>query len=100
MEMCSEYHRSDIHGMSNVESRGHAKALRKPSRDDRMTIPRFQKFLGDCRPAAPLSYPVECDGRVILTGQMPADPGAPDALLPEGIEAQSRRAVKHDNIPL
>jgi len=35
---------------------------------------------------------------VILTGQMPTDPEAPDAALPEEVEAQTRR-VK-DNLGL
>jgi enamine deaminase RidA (YjgF/YER057c/UK114 family) len=30
---------------------------------------------------------------VLVTGQMPTDPAAPDAPLPEGIEAQTRRVM-------
>jgi 2-iminobutanoate/2-iminopropanoate deaminase len=31
----------------------------------------------------------------MLTGQMPTDPAAPDAPLPEGIEAQTRRVMEN-----
>ena len=48
------------------------------------------------RPVAPFSHAVEADGWVFVTGQMPTDPNAPDAPLPEGIEAQTRRAI--DNL--
>jgi enamine deaminase RidA (YjgF/YER057c/UK114 family) len=47
---------------------------------------------------APFSHAVEADGWVFLTGQMPTDPAAPDAPLPEGIEAQTRRVM--DNLKL
>ncbi|MFC0008871.1 RidA family protein [Devosia nitrariae] len=50
------------------------------------------------RPVAPFSHAVEADGWVFLTGQMPTDPQAPDAPLPEGIEAQTRRVM--DNLRL
>lgn len=50
------------------------------------------------RPVAPFSHAVESDGWVILTGQMPTDPDAPDAPLPEGIAAQTRRVM--DNLEL
>lgn len=50
------------------------------------------------RPVAPFSHAVETDGWVFVTGQMPTDPKAPDAPLPEGIEAQTRRVV--DNLKL
>jgi reactive intermediate/imine deaminase len=42
---------------------------------------------------APFSHAVEADGWVILTGQMPTVPGAPDAPLAEGIEAQTRQVM-------
>jgi 2-iminobutanoate/2-iminopropanoate deaminase len=48
------------------------------------------------RPVAPFSHAVEADGFVFVTGQMPTDPAAPDAPLPEGIEAQLRRVM--DNL--
>ena len=48
------------------------------------------------RPVAPFSHAVESDGWIMLTGQMPTDPDAPDAPLPVGIEAQTRRVM--DNL--
>lgn len=53
---------------------------------------------GAPRPVAPFSHAVEVDGWVVLTGQMPTDPNAPDAPLPEGIEAQTVRVM--DNLAL
>ena len=50
---------------------------------------------GGPRPVAPFSHAVECDGWVVLTGQMPTDPGAPNAPLPDGIEAQTRRVMQN-----
>lgn len=47
------------------------------------------------RPVAPFSHAVEADGWVFITGQMPTDPEAPDAPLPEGIEAQTKRVVEN-----
>ena len=47
------------------------------------------------RPVAPFSHAVEAEGWVILTGQMPTDPEAPDAPLPEGIAAQTRRVMEN-----
>ena len=58
----------------------------------------FHLFSDGPRPVAPFSHAVETDGWVILTGQMPTDPNAPDAPLPEGIEAQTRRVM--DNLAL
>ncbi len=43
------------------------------------------------QPVAPFSHAVEVDGWVFVTGQMPTDPEAPGAPLPEGVEAQTRR---------
>ncbi|KRA98475.1 reactive intermediate/imine deaminase [Devosia sp. Root685] len=48
------------------------------------------------RPVAPFSHAVEAGGFVFVTGQMPTDPKAPDAPLPEGIEAQTRQVI--DNL--
>ena len=45
------------------------------------------------RPVAPFSHAVEHDGWVLLTGQMPTDPNAPDAPLPDGIEEQTKRVI-------
>ena len=50
---------------------------------------------GGPRPVAPFSHAVEADGWVVLTGQMPTDPAAPDAPLPEGIAAQTRRVMEN-----
>lgn len=47
------------------------------------------------QPVAPYSHAVEADGWVQLTGQMPNDPKRPSAPLPEGIEAQTRRAMEN-----
>jgi reactive intermediate/imine deaminase len=60
--------------------------------------PKFHLFDKGPRPVAPFSHAVEDDGWVILTGQMPTDPNAPDAPLPDGIEAQTRRVM--DNLAL
>ena len=60
-----------------------------------MTGPRFHMIAGAPRPVAPFSHAVECDGWVILTGQMPTDPDAPDAPLPEGITAQTLRVMEN-----
>ena len=48
------------------------------------------------RPVAPFSHAVEADGWVFVTGQMPTDPNSPEAPLPHGIEAQTRRVM--DNL--
>lgn len=45
------------------------------------------------RPVAPFSHAVESDGWVVLTGQMPTDPGAPDAPLPSGIVSQTHQVM-------
>ncbi|MEL6598514.1 MAG: RidA family protein [Pseudomonadota bacterium] len=47
------------------------------------------------RPVAPFSHAVEADGWVMLTGQMPTDPDAPDAPLPEGIATQTVRVMEN-----
>lgn len=59
-------------------------------------MPDFYLFDKGPRPVAPFSHAVEADGWVILTGQMPTDPTAPDAPLPEGIVPQTRRVM--DNL--
>jgi 2-iminobutanoate/2-iminopropanoate deaminase len=53
---------------------------------------------GAPRPVAPFSHAVEADGWIFVTGQMPTDPADPDAPLPAGIEAQTRRVM--DNLAL
>ena len=60
--------------------------------------PEFHLFANGPRPVAPFSHAVETDGWVILTGQMPTDPNAPDAPLPRGIAAQTARVM--DNLAL
>lgn len=65
-----------------------------------MTAPRFHMITGGPRPVAPFSHAVESGGWVILTGQMPTDPAAPDAPLPVGIEAQTRRVMENLKIVL
>ncbi|HEY9010567.1 MAG TPA: RidA family protein [Devosia sp.] len=50
------------------------------------------------RPVAPFSHAVEADGWVFVTGQMPTDPDAPDAPLPEGVTAQTQRVI--DNLKI
>lgn len=60
--------------------------------------PLFHLFDRGPRPVAPFSHAVEVDGWVFLTGQMPTDPEAPDAPLPEGIAPQTRRVM--DNLAL
>ncbi len=57
------------------------------------TLPDFHLFAKGPRPVAPFSHAVESDGWVILTGQMPTDPDAPDAPLPEGVAAQTNRVM-------
>jgi 2-iminobutanoate/2-iminopropanoate deaminase len=52
------------------------------------------------RPVAPFSHAVEADGWVFVTGQMPTDPAAPDAPLPEGVEVQTRRVMENLDIVL
>jgi reactive intermediate/imine deaminase len=52
------------------------------------------------RPVAPFSHAVEADGWVFVTGQMPTDPAAPDAPLPAGIEAQTRRVMENLKVVL
>lgn len=63
-----------------------------------MTAPVFHMVSNGPRPVAPFSHAVEADGWVMLTGQMPTDPAAPDAPLPVGIEAQTTRVM--DNLAL
>jgi 2-iminobutanoate/2-iminopropanoate deaminase len=60
-----------------------------------MTDPIFHLLSNGPRPVAPFSHAVEADGWVILTGQMPTDPEAPDAPLPEGVEAQTVRVMEN-----
>jgi len=65
-----------------------------------MTLPIHHMIASGPRPVAPFSHAVEAGGFVFVTGQMPTDPAAPDAPLPEGIEAQTRRVVENLKIVL
>lgn len=56
---------------------------------------RFHLVPAAPRQVGPFSHAVEADGWVLLTGQMPTDPAAPDAPLPEGIEAQTVRVMEN-----
>jgi len=60
-----------------------------------MSDPVFHMIAGGPRPVAPFSHAVEADGWVILTGQMPTDPNAPDAPLLEGIAGQTARVMEN-----
>lgn len=65
-----------------------------------MSLPIHHNIASGPRPVAPFSHAVEADGFVFVTGQMPTDPSAPDAPLPEGIEAQTRRVIDNLRIVL
>ena len=60
-----------------------------------MTGPLFHMVADGPRPVAPFSHAVESAGWVLLTGQMPTDPAAPDAPLPEGVAAQTARVMEN-----
>ncbi len=61
-------------------------------------LPVHHMIMEAPQPVAPFSHAVETDGWVFVTGQMPTDPEAPDAPLPEGIEAQTVRVM--DNLKI
>ncbi len=65
-----------------------------------MSLPIHHFLASGPRPVAPFSHAVEADGFVFVTGQMPTDPGAPDAPLPAGIEAQLKRVIENLRIVL
>jgi 2-iminobutanoate/2-iminopropanoate deaminase len=58
----------------------------------------FLMVPGAPQPVAPFSHATAADGWLFVTGQMPTDPSADNAPLPEGIEAQTRRVI--DNLKL
>jgi Putative translation initiation inhibitor, yjgF family len=60
-----------------------------------MSLPIHHMIATGPRPVAPFSHAVEADGWVFVTGQMPTDPEVPDAPLPDGIEAQTRRVMEN-----
>lgn len=63
-----------------------------------MSLPIHHMIASGPRPVAPFSHAVEADGWIFVTGQMPTDPNAPDAPLPDGIEAQTQRVI--DNLKI
>ena len=63
-----------------------------------MSLPIHHMVAGGPKPVAPFSHAVEADGWIFVTGQMPTDPSDPDAPLPRGVEAQTRRVM--DNLRL
>ena len=65
-----------------------------------MSEPLFHMIAGGPRPVAPFSHAVEVDGWVFLTGQMPTNPDAPDAPLPDGVGAQTRAVMDNLGIVL
>ena len=65
-----------------------------------MSIPIHHVIAAGPRPVAPFSHAVEADGWIFVIGQMPTNPDAPDAPLPKGIEAQTRRVIKNLKIVL
>jgi reactive intermediate/imine deaminase len=65
-----------------------------------MSLPLHHMIATGPRPVAPFSHAVEADGWVFVTGQMPTDPAAADAPLPDGIESQTRRVMANLEIVL
>ena len=55
----------------------------------------FLMLPGAPRPVAPYSHATAADGWVFVTGQVPTDPDDDTAPLPDGIEAQTRRAIEN-----
>jgi reactive intermediate/imine deaminase len=60
-----------------------------------MPLPIHHMIAAGPRPVAPFSHAVEADGWIFVTGQMPTDPDAPDAPLPQGIAAQTLRVIEN-----
>jgi enamine deaminase RidA (YjgF/YER057c/UK114 family) len=58
-----------------------------------MTGPKFHIIDGFPRSVSPSSHAAEADGFVFLTGQFGRDLDDPDKPLPEGIRAQTDRAL-------
>jgi 2-iminobutanoate/2-iminopropanoate deaminase len=55
----------------------------------------FLMVPGAPTPVASTSHAVAADGWLFVTGQMPTDPDDDRALLPAGIEAQTRRVIEN-----
>lgn len=60
-----------------------------------MSQPHFHMVGSAPFPVAPYSHAAEADGWVFVTGQLPIDAAAPEAPLPEGIEAQTRKTMEN-----
>lgn len=58
-------------------------------------MPEFHFVPNAPTPVGPFCHAAEADGWVTLTGQMPTYPGAPDAPLPDGVEAQAERVFEN-----
>lgn len=58
--------------------------------------PLYHIIPGAPEQVGPFSHATEMDRWVFVTGQMPTHPGAPDAPVPEGIEAQTHLVM--DNL--
>lgn len=65
-----------------------------------MPLPQHHVIAAGPRPVAPFSHAVEAGGFVYVTGQMPTDPAAPDAPLPDGVVAQTKRVIENLKIVL
>ncbi len=63
-------------------------------------MPVFHNIAGAPDHVAPFSHAVEAGGWVMLTGQMPTVPGAPNAPLAEGIAAQTRQVIENLQVVL
>lgn len=61
-----------------------------------MNLPIFHMISGAPAPVAPFSHASESDGWVFVTGQLPIQPGNEAAMLPDGIEAQTKLTL--DNL--
>lgn len=61
-----------------------------------MTRIKFHHVAEAPDPVAPFSHAAECDGLVIVTGQLPIDPDEFKAPLPRGVRAQTHKTM--DNL--
>lgn len=84
--------------LDRVFVREHYRSIPKPSAG--AVGPLFHMISDGPRPVAPFSHATEANGWIFVTGQMPTDPNAPDAPLPEGIEAQTIRVMENLKIVL
>lgn len=57
--------------------------------------PLYHIVTGAPEQVGPFSHATEIDGWVFVTGQMPTYPGAPEAPVPEGIEAQTHLVMEN-----